>query len=224
MPGDGGQIRFWIDTWCGSEPLATTYPSLFMLEKHKRCVISDRVRLSPTGDINIVWDWSQLPSMDSDLESLNDCTQAISMVAFKEGVDSWRWLGDKDGRYSTKSFRSMWCRGNNSSNIRMRLYVSSLSIEVFGDRPELMSNQKRVRYELKLPPQIANDITLRRFNDCGSRGCDCGDTSPSIYRSSFTLNLSQIYCELTVQKELSLRQNKLRLLLKLKAGDKFGEK
>ncbi|KAD2392766.1 hypothetical protein E3N88_39743 [Mikania micrantha] len=119
MPGDGGQIRFWIDTWCGSEPLAATYPTLFMLEKHKRCVISDRVRLSPTGGINIAWDWSQLPSIDSDLESLNDCTQAISMVAFKEGVDSWRWLGDKDGRYSTKSFRSMWCRGNNSSNIRM---------------------------------------------------------------------------------------------------------
>ncbi len=33
--GDGAQIKFWFDIWCGEEPLKDTFPELFRLARYK---------------------------------------------------------------------------------------------------------------------------------------------------------------------------------------------
>ncbi|KAD5317309.1 hypothetical protein E3N88_17255 [Mikania micrantha] len=118
LPGDGGQIRFWLDAWCDTDPLAVSFPTLFKLEKHKNCLIRDRLQLLSSGDITINWDWSQAPYEHGDLERLTVCSQIIEKVVFRGGMDTWRWLGSPDGNYSTKSFRLMWpSRSEFSKNV-----------------------------------------------------------------------------------------------------------
>ena len=39
--GDGMKTRFWEDTWLGETPLASQYPSLYNVARHKDVLVGD---------------------------------------------------------------------------------------------------------------------------------------------------------------------------------------
>ncbi|WVZ69841.1 hypothetical protein U9M48_018567 [Paspalum notatum var. saurae] len=45
--GDGTQVRFWEDTWCGNQPLKLSYPSLFSIARKKGAIVADVMSSSP---------------------------------------------------------------------------------------------------------------------------------------------------------------------------------
>lgn len=41
--GDGNNINFWKDIWCGDRTLKDSFPKLYMLEVDKNCMVCDRL-------------------------------------------------------------------------------------------------------------------------------------------------------------------------------------
>ena len=46
--GNGQRVRFWMDKWCGDEPLCESFPSLFSISLSKEAWVSDV--WNPDGD------------------------------------------------------------------------------------------------------------------------------------------------------------------------------
>ncbi|RVW14081.1 hypothetical protein CK203_089304 [Vitis vinifera] len=46
--GNGQRVRFWMDKWCGDEPLCKSFPSLFTLSSFKEAWVLDV--WNPEGD------------------------------------------------------------------------------------------------------------------------------------------------------------------------------
>jgi hypothetical protein len=43
--GDGSQISFWHDTWCGAQPLKESYPELYRIARNKEAWMSDYMQI-----------------------------------------------------------------------------------------------------------------------------------------------------------------------------------
>jgi hypothetical protein len=43
--GDGTQIRFWHDVWCGDQPLKESFPVLFHIARKKEAWVSDHMQI-----------------------------------------------------------------------------------------------------------------------------------------------------------------------------------
>jgi hypothetical protein len=43
--GDGSQISFWHDTWCGDQPLKESYPELYRIARNKEAWVSDNMQI-----------------------------------------------------------------------------------------------------------------------------------------------------------------------------------
>ena len=46
--GNGQRVRFWMDKWCGDEPLCESFPSLFTISSSKEAWVADV--WNPDGD------------------------------------------------------------------------------------------------------------------------------------------------------------------------------
>ncbi|XP_076892373.1 uncharacterized protein LOC143544101 [Bidens hawaiensis] len=102
--GDGSSIMFWIDAWFEDSPLRDRFPELFALEKHKRCWVSDRLKLF--GDLLVFcWQWSRVELSDTELQRVQDMENYLGTVASLEGNDSWSWKPDQSGEFSVSSIK-----------------------------------------------------------------------------------------------------------------------
>jgi hypothetical protein len=43
--GDGSQISFWHDIWCGDQPLKVSYPELYRIARNKEAWVSDNMQI-----------------------------------------------------------------------------------------------------------------------------------------------------------------------------------
>nr|GEZ78535.1 RNA-directed DNA polymerase, eukaryota, reverse transcriptase zinc-binding domain protein [Tanacetum cinerariifolium] len=43
--GNGASTRFWVDTWCGNQPLKNQFPRVYLLDYARNCYIASRVPL-----------------------------------------------------------------------------------------------------------------------------------------------------------------------------------
>lgn len=98
--GDGGQTRFWEDTWLGQVPLKLVFPRLYNISNRKNDLVIDCYKQgewvikfrTPFGPGEVT-QWAELLNM-------------LSIVNLqREGVrrDRSRWCLEKSGHYPTKS-------------------------------------------------------------------------------------------------------------------------
>jgi hypothetical protein len=109
--GMGSKIRFWHDTWCGSQPLKQTFPSLFRIARYKEAWVKD----------NFVWrngvvEWNVLfvrDIQDWEMEVISPFFEVLYSCKISQGnVDRIRWSSSKKGLFEVKSFYKILSNSN----------------------------------------------------------------------------------------------------------------
>ncbi|KAJ9699260.1 hypothetical protein PVL29_008047 [Vitis rotundifolia] len=101
--GDGQNVRFWKDKWCGTTPFCEAFPSLFVTATSKEAwanevwTAEEERRRSWTPSFN-------RPFNDWEMEEVGRllCCLDGKMVRVDE-EDRVRWVESKDGVFSVKS-------------------------------------------------------------------------------------------------------------------------
>ncbi|KAJ0802039.1 putative reverse transcriptase zinc-binding domain-containing protein [Helianthus annuus] len=105
--GNGSSIRFWIDRWKGDTPFMFKWPNLFAIERHKGCVVNQRLQVEGEGGVSMLWNWSRSPSTISELDDLADCESMLAGAGLSAVKDKWKWDADTSGRFSLRSFKDL---------------------------------------------------------------------------------------------------------------------
>ncbi|GKV32332.1 hypothetical protein SLEP1_g40948 [Rubroshorea leprosula] len=100
--GEGKEVSFWWDEWCGEICLANKFPRLYLLSegKEKECCKMGTM-CNGTWKWNITWrrklfEWEE--------EAAKELSTMIEGVKIYPGrPDEWEWILSKDSRYSTKT-------------------------------------------------------------------------------------------------------------------------
>ncbi|XP_076900492.1 uncharacterized protein LOC143554672 [Bidens hawaiensis] len=108
-------MNFWSDNWVGSTSLKEACPHLFKLEKNKRCKAKDRFWRNG-GSLGWAWDWHRNPSSAQEMEEWVKIFKLMNAASWKEGTDSWEWLGDKDREFSVSSVKKMLIKNKDVRN------------------------------------------------------------------------------------------------------------
>ncbi|GKV44012.1 hypothetical protein SLEP1_g51241 [Rubroshorea leprosula] len=100
--GEGVAVKFWWDNWCGRGSLANQFSRLYLISVRKDNKISQMGKWT-----NDTWNWNlqwrrSLYNWEKQQET--ELHKQIQEVTIKRGkLDSWEWIHNKDGSYSTKS-------------------------------------------------------------------------------------------------------------------------
>ncbi|GKV48683.1 hypothetical protein SLEP1_g55487 [Rubroshorea leprosula] len=102
LVGDGGDLSFWRDLWCGEEVLANKFPRLYLLSTGT----NNKIRQMGAW-IDGKWCW-MLPwrrnLLSWELQSKEELEKLLDSVKLHEDrKDKWLWKHGKDGDYSTRS-------------------------------------------------------------------------------------------------------------------------
>ncbi|WVZ91915.1 hypothetical protein U9M48_038026 [Paspalum notatum var. saurae] len=95
--GDGTQIRFWEDNWCGNQPLKFSYPSLFNIATKKGTTVAEVMSSSP---LNIYF---RRGLHGERLLAWNELIRRVMNLELSEGRDVFRWGLNKTGVFSVRS-------------------------------------------------------------------------------------------------------------------------
>ena len=104
--GNGQRVRFWMDKWCGDEPVCKSFPSLFALSSSKKAWVADVWNLEGDGG-----GWTPLFSRafnDWELELVERFLQKIQAFRVHRDVeDRVIWTASRCGTFSVKSLYSI---------------------------------------------------------------------------------------------------------------------
>ncbi|WVZ53261.1 hypothetical protein U9M48_004230, partial [Paspalum notatum var. saurae] len=95
--GDGTQVRFWEDNWCGNQPLKFSYPSLFNIATKKGTTVAEVMSSSP---LNISF---RRGLHGERLLAWNELIRRVMNLELSEGRDVFRWGLNKTGVFSVRS-------------------------------------------------------------------------------------------------------------------------
>ncbi|GKV28743.1 hypothetical protein SLEP1_g37755 [Rubroshorea leprosula] len=113
--GDGKRVSFWWDNWCGVGHLANKYPRLYLISTGK-----DNKCHQMGNDGNEQWSWNlqwRRKLFEWENEEAKELQQWIEDKRIKQGrPDSWEWVHDKDGQYSTKTAYSILTKDQIETN------------------------------------------------------------------------------------------------------------
>ncbi|MFS7958360.1 putative RNA-directed DNA polymerase [Helianthus anomalus] len=118
IAGNGQCIRFWSDPWACSQPLKDCFPSLFRLEKDKKCKVCDRYNPTVRGFVGS-WDWSRDPNSDIELEEWSRFIPILDSFSLSDSKDRWEWIGGETAEFSVGAVKNFL----RSSNDYSRNYV-----------------------------------------------------------------------------------------------------
>lgn len=119
-PGNGRNIRFWLDLWVGDGVLKDSFPNLYALEKCKRVKVCERLKVA--GGVRLIsWDWAHAPSSPEDTAAKLELENMLQVVGMDELVDKWVWSQGVDGGFEVAKAKR-WLLGNpgNSSNFEFQ--------------------------------------------------------------------------------------------------------
>ncbi|GKU90517.1 hypothetical protein SLEP1_g4505 [Rubroshorea leprosula] len=97
--GEGKDVSFWWDEWCGGCCLANLFPRLYLLStnKEKKCYQMGK-------EHNGTWEWNlkwRRRLMGWEEESAYELSKKIEEVKIQPGLaDKWEWVHKRDGKYS----------------------------------------------------------------------------------------------------------------------------
>ncbi|GKV26644.1 hypothetical protein SLEP1_g35909 [Rubroshorea leprosula] len=113
--GDGKRVSFWWDNWCGVGYLANKYPRLYLISTGK-----DNKCHQMGNEGNEQWSWNlqwRRKLFEWEKEEAKELQQLIEDKKIKQGrPDSWEWVHDKDGQYSTKTAYSILTKDQIETN------------------------------------------------------------------------------------------------------------
>ena len=101
--GDGTQVKFWQDQWCGESSLANCYPELFRICCNKEAGVADLMQFA-NGVLH--WDLHFVqPIQDWELESLMTFMDIIyDMVIRGVGEDKMCWKPNQKKGFKISTF------------------------------------------------------------------------------------------------------------------------
>ncbi|GKC55447.1 RNA-directed DNA polymerase, eukaryota, reverse transcriptase zinc-binding domain protein [Tanacetum coccineum] len=97
--GDGMNISFWDETWCGDSPLNVLFPRVYALEGDKKCKVAHRINVS---NWNMVL--RRAPRGGVESSQLEDLKALIQNILISDNKDGWKWSLDSNG-FSVASAR-----------------------------------------------------------------------------------------------------------------------
>ncbi|GFY81333.1 hypothetical protein Acr_01g0011420 [Actinidia rufa] len=101
--GNGRNISFWHDDWCGHMPLQDRFPKLFALATHQDATVADCWIHSTAGGV-----WAPLfrrGARDWELEAFVDLFKMLQgVLPISQEVDKWRWKRHGKGSFTVSSF------------------------------------------------------------------------------------------------------------------------
>ncbi|KAF9623681.1 hypothetical protein IFM89_003826 [Coptis chinensis] len=86
--GQGNNIRFWHDVWCGEEPFSLRFHNIFRFAVLKEGTVIDHMSMDANG-VNWNLQVCRRNIRESETISLNALTDAISIAHIGDGDDSW---------------------------------------------------------------------------------------------------------------------------------------
>ncbi|KAM0042665.1 putative RNA-directed DNA polymerase [Helianthus debilis subsp. tardiflorus] len=133
--GDGENIRFWLDFWCGTELLKDKWPNLFSLSAQKHCSLKE---VSESFRNNHLI-WSRLLQSDMELQQLMELTGLLNVVCFNNNDDRWKWEGTVDGNFSVADCKKLLIkeRGFHRQFYMKRISWIPLKVKIFIWRAEM---------------------------------------------------------------------------------------
>ncbi|KAJ9691214.1 hypothetical protein PVL29_013405 [Vitis rotundifolia] len=101
--GDGKNVRFWKDKWCGTSPLSKAFPSLFALATSKKAWVNEV--WTAGGERRGSWTPTfNRPFNDWEMEEVERLLCYLEGKKLREEEeDRVRWENSKDGVFSIKS-------------------------------------------------------------------------------------------------------------------------
>ncbi|GKV32072.1 hypothetical protein SLEP1_g40703 [Rubroshorea leprosula] len=118
--GEGIEVSFWWDSWCGKGSLANKVPRLYLISTGKNKKINQMGKWN-----NGIWIWNiqwrrNLYSWEKMQEA--ELLNQIHDITIERGKkDLWEWQHNKDGRYTTKSAYKALSDGNGVEQARRLL-------------------------------------------------------------------------------------------------------
>ena len=99
----GDKVKFWEDRWiCNEQSLAEKYPRLYLISSQQQQLIGQM------GEhINSTWEWRfswRRSLFDSEIDlAITFLSEVEGQSIHHHGADSWEWVADQSGIYSTQS-------------------------------------------------------------------------------------------------------------------------
>ncbi|KAD4179850.1 hypothetical protein E3N88_28441 [Mikania micrantha] len=104
--GNGCEAVFWSDNWTRLGALKDRFPSLFLMELNKRCVVKDR--LPPFPGLDFSWAWKLQNASAPDPSQIILCRSSIPPITLNPiAQDSWGWDDSLDMELSVRSIREV---------------------------------------------------------------------------------------------------------------------
>lgn len=123
--GSGQETFFWLDEWCGGGKLKDQFPSLYKLEKSKKCLVADRLKES--GE---VWEWRHNIINPELLDELNRMRSIIGSFCSNGGRDRWKCGLANDGEFSVAAVRRCMDGANMSTSTLKVRWLKEVPIKV----------------------------------------------------------------------------------------------
>ncbi|KAJ9559084.1 hypothetical protein OSB04_013698 [Centaurea solstitialis] len=100
--GSGENTLFWLDNWLGGGSLNDRFPTLFDLDKKKRCLVADRVASN-----QLSWGWKKTPKTSMEITELVALSDLLSSINISGMEDKWRSKLSSDGDYYVHDLRHL---------------------------------------------------------------------------------------------------------------------
>ncbi|GKV14964.1 hypothetical protein SLEP1_g25762 [Rubroshorea leprosula] len=104
--GEGKDVSFWWDEWCGEFCLANKFPRLYLLSagKEKECC---QMGTMCNGSWKWILTWRR-KLLEREEEAAKELSTLIESVKISPGrLDEWEWMHSKESRYSSKTAYSL---------------------------------------------------------------------------------------------------------------------
>ncbi|KAJ0599393.1 putative RNA-directed DNA polymerase [Helianthus annuus] len=113
----GSETAFWMEAWTSDEPFRSKFPALYALERSKRVMVADRIKME-NGTNTFSFCWTRTPQSAAELNEMGGFMAAMNSAVISVGDDCWSWHLDAAGVFTTQSLKQLIQQGRGSGSSR----------------------------------------------------------------------------------------------------------
>ncbi|WVZ96381.1 LOW QUALITY PROTEIN: hypothetical protein U9M48_042027, partial [Paspalum notatum var. saurae] len=159
-----GLVRFWEDTWCGSQPLKFIYPSLFKIVRNKSATVADVMSSVP---LNVSF---RRGLVGERLRAWHELVGVVMRVPMRGGRDVFKWSLNKTGVFTVNSMYKHLV--SNGIKVSQEIWKTKIPLKI-----------KIFMWYVKRGVLLTKDNLARR-NWNGHQGC-CFLTKERVFNTYF---------------------------------------